>query len=181
MHISVFIAAKTSITLISHKGTLRDITYYIAALFCIAEHKLTFVSLNSTLLQLDIVSKCNRYQGMLYPLGPNCVPHCLSCEYTLHNKFYPPSAPPRDGIAFQPQRLLCISLLPILPTKSALKPSSSTWQVSVSLTLRTACQTPFRKHHFFISSCGESSPQWASLHVSAFPLPCPSFGKLRRS
>ena len=47
------------------KGTLRDITYYIAALFCIPEHKLTFVSLNSTLLQLDIVSKRNRYQGML--------------------------------------------------------------------------------------------------------------------
>ena len=45
------------------KGTLRDITYYIAALFSIAE--LTFVSLNSTLLQLDIVSKRNRYQGML--------------------------------------------------------------------------------------------------------------------
>ena len=50
------------------KGTLRDITYYIAALFCIAEHKLTFVSLNSTLLQLDILSKRNRYQGMLIPI-----------------------------------------------------------------------------------------------------------------
>ena len=50
------------------------------------------MSLNSTSLQLDIVSKGNRYQGMLISirseLGPNCVPHCLPCEHTLHNKFY---------------------------------------------------------------------------------------------
>ena len=24
----------------------------------------------------------------LYPLSPNCMPHCLPCEYMLHNKFY---------------------------------------------------------------------------------------------
>ena len=120
--------------------------------------------------------------------------HIHSPSYTLRRSPIPPtihtkqefvdtlpSAPPRDDNAFQPQRPLCGSLLPILPTKSALKPSSSTWQVSVSLTLRTACQTPSRRHHFFISSCGESSAQWASLHVSALPLPCPSFGRLRRS
>ena len=47
--------------------------------------------------------------------------------------------------------------------------------------IKSPCQTPSRKRHFIISSCRESSAQWASLHVSAFPLPCPSFGRLRRS
>ena len=46
------------------------------------------MSLNSTLLQRDIVSNVIDTKVCLYPLGPNCVPHCLPCEYTLHKKFY---------------------------------------------------------------------------------------------
>ena len=46
------------------------------------------MSLNSTSLQLDIVSNVIDTKVCLYPLGPDYVPHCLPCEYTLQNNFY---------------------------------------------------------------------------------------------
>ena len=111
--------------------------------------------------------------------------HCPSGTSTSlptvpgNRQFHPPFIPSRNSKILRLLRLQGMASFPAtettlwffaayMPTKSALKPSSSTWQVSASLTLRTACQTPSRKHHFFISSCGESSAQWASLHISAF-------------
>ena len=54
---------------------------------------------------------------------------------------------------------------------SVCAPSSYTLQGSVLLTLKTVCQTHFRKLHSFAFSCVVSSTPWASLRVSGSPSP----------
>ena len=45
------------------------------------------MSLNSTYYNWTLLVNVIDTKVCLYPLGPNCVPHCLPCKYTLHNKF----------------------------------------------------------------------------------------------
>ena len=62
---------------------------------------------------------------------------------------------------------------------SSLRAHSS--QGSILLTLKTVCQTHFRKLHSFAFSCVVSSAPWASLRASGSPSPWLFSARLRRS
>ena len=93
----------------------------------------------------------------------------------------PPSVPPWTGKASQPQRPSYLPLQPTLLTRSASRPSSYTSQGFVLLTLKTVCQTPFRKFLTFAFSCVGTNATWASLRVNSSLSLWLSFDRLRRS